>query len=50
MLTIENCSGVYIIVNFVNGNCYVGSSINVLKRTWDHLFGLKGSPLVGAVC
>lgn len=48
MEPIENCSGVYLIVNSVNGHSYVGSSANVIKRVWSHLEGTKGSAIVAA--
>lgn len=48
MEPIEKCSGVYLIVNSVNGNSYVGSSMNVLKRVWAHFHSKKGSRIVSA--
>lgn len=44
----SNVSGVYVIINLVNGHSYVGSSANVLKRTWTHLRCKKGSAIVAA--
>lgn len=43
---IQDASGVYIIVNLVNGNCYIGSSANIRKRVWSHLRCKKGSAIV----
>lgn len=42
-------SGVYLIVNLENGDCYVGSAItgNLHKRLHKHLFGLSGSKHLG---
>lgn len=48
MEPVENCSGIYLIVNSANGHSYVGSSSNVLKRVWAHLAGKKGSEIVAA--
>lgn len=45
---VEKCSGIYIIINSVNGNTYVGSSANVIKRVWAHLSRKKGSQIVAA--
>lgn len=28
--------GIYLIVNKINQNCYVGQSIDIIKRWWDH--------------
>jgi group I intron endonuclease len=38
-------SGVYLIVNLINGNCYVGSAITgrLHRRLHSHLFGLSGN-------
>lgn len=45
---LENCSGIYIIINDVNGHEYIGSSVNALKRGWEHFRGKKGSAVVAA--
>ena len=44
---LEKVSGVYIIINMVNGNSYIGSSWNCLGRAKQHLTS-KGSRLVKA--
>lgn len=36
-------TGVYEIVNTTNGNCYVGSSINMKKRWREHRCGLRSN-------
>lgn len=43
---VRKCSGVYLVLNLVNGHAYVGSSVNVLKRVWAHLSSKKGSEVV----
>lgn len=42
--------GIYLIVNLVNGNMYIGSAItgNMGNRFHKHLFALSGSSMVGA--
>jgi group I intron endonuclease len=45
---LKECSGVYIIVNDVNGHRYIGSSVDVYSRVDEHLFGKKGSASVRA--
>lgn len=37
-------SGIYEIRNTINGNCYIGSAVNLEKRTKDHIYHLgKGN-------
>lgn len=47
---IKPLAGVYIIVNLVNGNSYVGSAITgrMPNRFRNHLYRLNGSKLVAA--
>jgi len=47
---IKPLAGVYVIINLVNGNTYVGSAITGRRpnRFHKHLFGLSGSKLVAA--
>lgn len=33
--------GIYAIVNILNGRCYIGSSVNILKRMSEHLWYLE---------
>ena len=34
-------SGIYLIVNLVNGKRYIGSSVDIYNRLHDHLSNLK---------
>jgi len=34
-------SGVYQIINLVNGKCYIGSSVNIKKRWAEHIANLQ---------
>lgn len=38
-------SGIYRILNKINGNCYIGSSLNVEKRYKHHLSTLQNTTL-----
>ena len=37
----ENTSGIYKIVNKVDGKYYIGSSTNIRRRWWDHKYALR---------
>lgn len=47
---IKSLAGIYVIINLVNGNTYVGSAITgrMPIRFHKHLYGLNGSKLVAA--
>ena len=36
-----NMSGIYMIRCLVNGHCYIGQSINIRKRLWEHIYSLN---------
>lgn len=42
-------SGIYRILNKINGNCYIGSSLNVEKRYKHHLSTLRHNSSKGRV-
>lgn len=45
LLQLEECSGIYFIINLVNGKSYIGSSIMARKRSGVHL-NCRGSIVV----
>lgn len=50
--TLKPFSGIYLVVNLVNGKCYVGSAVtgNIYIRMHKHLYSLKGNvPVANAV-
>ena len=36
-----NMSGIYMIKCLVNDHCYIGQSINIRKRLWEHIYSLN---------
>ena len=51
LLNIKDKGGVYMFFNLINGNCYIGSSINLARRFRIHLssVGLVKFPLPIAI-
>lgn len=37
----NNISGIYSIINLINGKCYIGSSINLKNRKYNHFYHLR---------
>lgn len=40
-ILLENCSGIYRIINIINNKCYIGSSKHIFKRLSNHFALLK---------
>ena len=42
-------SGIYEIINLVNGKSYIGSSVDIRKRKWEHLHALRKNKHINEV-